>query len=253
MAGTTSKSFRFPTAGDTKKVRREMKKFKVGIEEGLEVIEPMFKHRPEWYKKMPTFSDEQKKISFYTNDSLANTTAKHCMPFLDTFNTGYALTLLQDVLVGNETSDFEIVWKSSPPPLEARSASSALGLPVPSGHSPNYYAWKYYGNIKLPDGYSMIFTHPLNRFDLPFTTLSAIIDADSIFYSGSVPFFFKAGFKGIIPAGTPIAQMIPFKREEWKMEVDDSVAFAGGKRKRDASFIMLNNYKNNFWHKKRYL
>jgi len=229
-----------------------MRKFKVGIEEGLEIIEPISKHRPEWYKKMPSFVDGQKKLSF-SKDLVKNTTAKHCMPFLDTLNTGYAMTLMQDILVNNKTSDLGIVWQTSPIPLEVRAPDFALGLPVPSGHSPIHYIWKFYGNIKLPDGYSMMLTHPLNRYDLPFTTLSAIIDADSILYSGSIPFFLKEGFEGLIPAGTPIAQMIPFKREEWKMEIDNSVALAGMKKKRQARFTMVGHYKNNFWHKKSYL
>ena len=32
---------------------------------------------------------------------------------------------------------------------------------------------------------------------------------------GNVPFFIKSGFEGVIPAGTPIAQLIPIKREKW--------------------------------------
>jgi hypothetical protein len=229
-----------------------MKKFKVGIQDELEIIQPMYQNRPEWYKKMPSFSDGQKKISFYP-DGEKNVTIKHCMPFLDSLNTGYAITLMQDVLVGNTTNDFNIVWQSSPIPLEIRSESAAPGFPVPSGHSPVHYAWKFYGNVKLPKGYSMMITHPLNRFDLPFTTLSAVVDADEIFYSGNMPFFLKDGFEGIIPIGTPIAQMIPFKREEWKMELDDSVAVGGIKRKRESGYRMLDNYKNYFWHKKSYL
>jgi hypothetical protein len=33
--------------------------------------------------------------------------------------------------------------------------------------------------------------------------------------SGNIPFFIKEGFSGVIPKGTPIAQVIPFKRESW--------------------------------------
>ena len=30
------------------------------------------------------------------------------------------------------------------------------------------------------------------------------------------PFFIKEGFTGLIPYGTPIVQIIPFKRDDWK-------------------------------------
>ena len=35
-----------------------------------------------------------------------------------------------------------------------------------------------------------------------------------------MPFFIIKGFTGILPAGTPYAQILPFKRENWSSEVD---------------------------------
>ena len=32
--------------------------------------------------------------------------------------------------------------------------------------------------IEAPEGYSVLFTHPVNRFDLPFTTLTGMVDCD---------------------------------------------------------------------------
>ena len=34
-----------------------------------------------------------------------------------------------------------------------------------------------------------------------------------------MPFFVLKGVRGILPAGTPYAQIIPFKREHWESEV----------------------------------
>jgi hypothetical protein len=34
-----------------------------------------------------------------------------------------------------------------------------------------------------------------------------------------MPFFIVNGWTGVIPAGTPYAQMLPFKRENWESEV----------------------------------
>jgi hypothetical protein len=34
-----------------------------------------------------------------------------------------------------------------------------------------------------------------------------------------MPFFLIIGFSGVIPAGTPYVQMIPFKREDWASEI----------------------------------
>jgi hypothetical protein len=37
---------------------------------------------------------------------------------------------------------------------------------------------------------------------------------------GSFPFFIAEGWEGTIPAGTPYLQVLPFKRENWKSEVE---------------------------------
>jgi hypothetical protein len=67
-----------------------------------------------------------------------------------------------------------------------------------------------------------------------------------------MPFYMKYGFKGIIPAGTPMYQIIPVKREEWN---GVSSPF-----NRDLQFIenskvrskFWGGYKKHFWTKKSY-
>ena len=63
----------------------------------------------------------------------------------------------------------------------------------------------------------MFFTHPVNRFDLPFTTLSGLVDCDR--YTDTWIHFpahwHNTRFQGVLPKGTPIAQCIPVKRENW--------------------------------------
>ena len=63
-------------------------------------------------------------------------------------------------------------------------------------------------------------THPLNRNDLPFITISGIVDGNfAISADGNVPFYIKNNFEGIIPQGTPIAQLIPFYRQNWFFKI----------------------------------
>jgi hypothetical protein len=40
-----------------------------------------------------------------------------------------------------------------------------------------------------------------------------------------MPFFMIKGFSGVIPAGTPYSQILPFKREHWESEVDVSISY----------------------------
>jgi hypothetical protein len=54
-----------------------------------------------------------------------------------------------------------------------------------------------------------------------------------------------------IPAGTPIAQIIPFKREAWTSSTTDDFKIAISSRALRAS-MFLNSYKNRFWSRKSY-
>jgi hypothetical protein len=62
-----------------------------------------------------------------------------------------------------------------------------------------------------------LFTHPVNRADLPFTTLTGLVDSDTFCHSPlSFPArWHDAQFNGVLPKGTPVAQCLPVKRESW--------------------------------------
>jgi len=72
-------------------------------------------------------------------------------------------------------------------------------------------------SIEAPPGYSLLFTHPVNRTDLPFTTLAGFVDCDT-FHDTPVAFparWHDPSFNGVLPKGTPVAQCLPVKRESW--------------------------------------
>ena len=125
-------------------------------------------------------------------------------------------------------------------------------IPRPAGHMPNHLAWRGVWGFKTPRNWSVLVTHPLNRSDLPFTTTSGIMDADKYSTSGNIPFFIKEDFTGMIPAGTPIAQLIPIKRENWKsIQNDQGIVYLEdlqGKFIREPG----KSYKKFFWTRKQY-
>jgi hypothetical protein len=89
----------------------------------------------------------------------------------------------------------------------------------PEGFYEQHFAlWSDWG-VVVPEGYSVLYTTPLNRYELPFITTNGIIDNDKVNLPGTMPFFLVKGFTGVIPAGTPYAQLIPFKREDWESSV----------------------------------
>ena len=100
-------------------------------------------------------------------------------------------------------------------------------MPRPAGHLNNHLIWLPQWGWKTPRGYSTLVTHPFNRFDLPFTTTTAIIDSDKYWGAGNIPFFLKDGFEGIIPKGTPYVQIIPIKRKKWLSVLNPAMIDAG--------------------------
>ena len=146
---------------------------------------------------------------------------KTCAPFLDGLISGYALVTPEDIFVSrDEDGNLKIEWASDSNPVGERKGVSGSTMPRPAGHEQNHLIWPSKWGWKTPKGYSSLVTHPLNRFDLPFTTMSAIVDTDEYPAWGNVPFFIKSGFEGVIPAGTPYAQIIPIKRNSWTYAQD---------------------------------
>ena len=70
--------------------------------------------------------------------------------------------------------------------------------------------------------------------------------------NGNIPVFFSKTFEGIIKAGTPIAQIIPFKTENWTSELDPLILEEGHKNSKRSTMAAYGWYKQHFWKKKKY-
>jgi hypothetical protein len=206
-------------------------------------IVPAKKIIPSWYKDL--------KPADYKKDG-THKNVKSCVPFLDAFLTGYFLTLPQDInVLPNEdyTSVMVDYGVKNQEFLEVK-ARDVGAIPFPENFYEIEFIWKTQHCLKLPKGYSALLTHPLNRNDLPFMSLSGIIDLDEGIQKGNFPFYIKKGFEGVIPMGTPIVQIIPFKRDSWQLESDESLSGL------DEKYSLLSNrvnsgwYKNNLWKRK---
>jgi hypothetical protein len=173
---------------------------------------------PDWYKQLPRYvNNSDKPIK-----SLGRKDLKTCVPFRDAMITGYMILLPADIEVcidingdvdifHNPQLTFKIVEKRG----LLTQQNQGFGMPNPIGTVPIMFAWSALYGIGTNKSDSVLVTHPLNRNDLPFITTSGIIDSGYNNKAGNIPFFIKEGFKGVIPKGTPIAQVIPFKRENW--------------------------------------
>jgi hypothetical protein len=166
---------------------------------------------PDWYKKLPLYRGKNK----FDGANGANSTVKGCIPFLESLTLGYSLVVQQDLEVTRSSNGAIINWGGGIPIVKMREGHEYM--PVPVGCDFEQFSWNTVVGFELPKGYSAIITHPLNRYDLPFISSSGVYD-DGLNFNGTFSFWLKKDFEGIIPAGTPYAQIIPFKREPWKSE-----------------------------------
>jgi hypothetical protein len=227
----------------------------------LEVVQlvpppnPAKSYVPSWYKKIKPV--DKTKPEFRDDGMQVNVNLKQCMPFLDTLTTGYIQETWSDIHINVEENNGEykvsIGYPMGPEQVNYRFTPTLLD--ITDEYFPIEFIWIDPWVPKVPDGYSVLFSHPLNRFDLPFHTLSGIIDSDKFYHeiNGAYPFFLKKEFNGvIIPAGTPMYQMIPLKRDSWESSTNEFDETKMLERKRSVRKYIYDAYRNYFWQKKDY-
>jgi len=172
---------------------------------------------PEWYKKTQPYINDS-KIPFFDFSSTTNATIKRCLPVFDILTAGYFILTPADIYVTHEEdSDAPYYrWAGGEgigfhPVIQAENHPGQNGFPYPK--------WINRWIIKTEPGYSTLILSPVHR-DLPFETLPGLVDTDIYYGAINFPFILKdPKWEGLIPAGTPIAQVIPFKRESYEMSI----------------------------------
>jgi hypothetical protein len=224
----------------------------------FEMPKPAAKSIPGWYKDMAVHMDGEKTTGLSkTTNVVSNLTLKGCSPFLDALTSGYMFELPFDIeFRRNEEGMINIRWATNVNYIGSHGPDQAPGLPGPVGGSESLLKWRPGWRIITPKGYSALFTHPLNRHDLPFRTFSGVVDTDMYELGVEFPFQLLNTIEEdifILKKGTPICQVIPFKREDWKSE---EVPFDEDANKKNGFKLkseIIRSYKRQFWQKKNYL
>ena len=206
---------------------------------------------PDWYKQMGSYTHGE-KIPVYDEQKLNFGTAKKCMPMFDALTAGYILRSAADIHISKENDEYYYQW-SGLNAIEFHSPDQLTNNPHNKYNTNAIPKWKNYWAIETPKGYSCLFVSPFNQ-NLPFAIFPGIVDTDT--YKSTIHFPFllnEPNFQGYIKAGTPIAQVIPFKRESWNMEFGgpDDVA-THNRLKNTLSTKFFDKYKTLFWTKKEY-
>ena len=175
---------------------------------------------PDWLRSMPASAP---------SEALAGAdvrTVKRCPPFVDAMRSGVLFPLAADVRVSNGELAWDWAlpadpdWNGTRSPIGVHVPEQATGLP---GARADELVVKFtnFWTVALPPGWSMLFGHPANRAELPFRTLTGLVDCDR-WGDGHVHFpalWIDPDFDGTLAAGTPVAQGWPVPRETLELEI----------------------------------
>jgi hypothetical protein len=207
---------------------------------------------PEWYKDVKPYIDS-KYPTINDYGKVNNLSVKKCIPFLDSMSSGYLIKTYCDIEITFVEGIPFYKWGMAPVDQPTITFHDTVQIP-------NYPSTSFNENLKIakfnnlwvvktPPGYSSLFIPPMHH-DNKMVILPGIVDTDSYDLAIEFPFFLSdSNFNGVIPKGTPIAQVIPIKRDSWKSEF--------GVANLDRSFrrlksVFIDAYKKMFWEKKNY-
>jgi hypothetical protein len=183
---------------------------------------PAIKKLPEWFmNELPyePVSDELNDNKLHIRDRVANHTFKKCTPLLDALGAGYIIPLWADVMIERKDDSHQIFWKTKSDIFSIHGETSRR-IVAPVGYDQVVYKYHNCWIPQTPKGYSCLITSPLGYNDLPFKAVPAIVDTDSSTLELVFPMWIKTGFEGIVEKGTPMVQIIPFKRDDWYSTFD---------------------------------
>jgi hypothetical protein len=218
---------------------------------------PAIKEIPEWFRKADRFAINPLTKDYWKGpDGGKIPTWKACPAIFDILGTGYVLKTPCDVEFYLKNNKMSVKIKEEKYKDFCSERQPMPQFVHPEGYYKEHFAWYPDWAIELPEGYSALYTTPFNRFDLPFFMSAGIVDNDKINLPGTMPFFIIKGFEGVVPAGTPYAQIIPFKREDWQSEVfieNPNSLYKKNQKNSDKYRVKDGGvYKNEVWSKRTY-
>lgn len=205
--------------------------------------QPASRFIPDWYKKTPPWSNKK-------NHPTGSPTIKKCLPVLDAITAGYIIVSPCDVYVTIEDSEPKYSTPSDQFIIEHHPRKQAHLHPKANDFQ--FPKWINPWSIKTPKGYSLLFVAPLHNPNPWFEIMPGIVDTDNYSNPVNFPFVLKNPMQEcLIPAGTPIVQIIPIKRDNWIHEFSQDMKEQENIHKVIHS-LFFNRYKKLFWTRKSY-
>tara|TARA_R100000773_G_C4219510_1_gene118095 strand:+ start:152 stop:919 length:768 start_codon:yes stop_codon:yes gene_type:complete len=223
---------------------------------------------PSWYKKL--------------KHSIHNKTIKGCVPVQDAITAGYLLKLTQDFEIrfgqegkekNEQMTEYTYAFKThgglpanpynlgnliqdGPVSHPSNQVGGDDSFMVKQQKMPFFKKIINPWHIKTPPGYSCMFVSPMHREEDHFHILPGIVDTDVFPMNVHFPITINSAkypkFEKLFKKGTPYVQVIPFKRDSWKMKIEENnfASLENRKNSLDFATTILNWYRTKFWNKK---
>jgi hypothetical protein len=195
---------------------------------------PIKDDMPEWLNKV--------------DPELNEFSIKHCPPAMDWISSGYIIYNVWEYLLEDTVRDFKrglsVQTMNTRPELRITQPSvvSKAAMPIPDGPF-SYFRLESDFKVVTPPGYSCLVMQPYYDFNSQFKILPGIIDTDKHDWVISSMAYTTHKKLSILP-GEKLFQIIPFKRDNWKMEAKTDIYFS------KLMHYINKCYKKLYWSKK---
>lgn len=210
-------------------------------------VSPAIKNIPQWYIDNPLYTSGKKEVQNGHNSH----TIRKCMPVFDAMTAGYIIFTYVDIFISQQNGVPIFHWPKFNP-IEFHNKNQLTHYPIDGEYPPPKFMNPW--SISTPKGYSCLFISPMHNPNNFFSILPGIVDTDKYNLPVNFPFILKDyNMEGVIPAGTPMAQVIPFKRDSFEMKTSSQFKNKFRKQETQLKSLWFNAYKKNFWNKKEYM
>tara|TARA_B100000900_G_scaffold91018_1_gene74359 strand:- start:364 stop:1071 length:708 start_codon:yes stop_codon:yes gene_type:complete len=213
---------------------------------------PANKKLPKWYKDINIYGDRESTKELIVNENLTNSTFKKCIPILDALTLGYIIETQFDVVIKHYEDTWDLSWKTQETIFEPH-AEHTKNIETPYGYYPRVAKYSYRRMPITPKGYSSLIISPVGYNNLPFKALAGVVDTDRNISGFALPVWVSKNHRGVVKHGTPLAQVIPFKRDNWEMigeYFDDDDYYI--QEQNSFGRFAINHYANKIWQKKKF-
>jgi len=199
---------------------------------GLEEFAPVKPSKfflPQWFKDMDEYITqdavhEKGKKGYFgrskeTAIKTAGGTVKRCPAIIDLLAEGFIIPMWADFLVQRDMETLE--WDNKGVGqygIEFHNRQQIKGWELKKTDFPEGVKFINPWRIYTPKGYSVMFMQPTYQFEKRFTVLPGIVETDSYNHI-NFPTIWHTTKDAVINRGTPFIQVIPFKRDEFDLDV----------------------------------